>query len=49
MCRKTQVLYTAAAAFGLGLLVSLLFNSSFLCGCLGLIFLLSGIFLLTKK
>lgn len=49
MCRKTQVLCIAAAAFGLGLLVSLLFNSSFLCGCLGLICLLSVFFLLTKK
>ena len=49
MCRKNQLLCVAAAAFGLGLLVSGLFVSFFWCGCLGLVLLVAGICLGRKK
>lgn len=49
MCRKNQILCVAIAAFGLGMLISGLFDSFFWCGCLGLVFLIVGICMGKKK
>lgn len=49
MCRKNQLLSIAVAAFGLGLLLSGLFDSFFWCSCVGLVFLIVGICLGKKK
>ncbi len=35
MCRKNQLWGCAIAAFGVGLLISLFFESGFFCSCIG--------------
>lgn len=49
MCRRNQLLGVALAGFGMGLVVACLFESTFFCGCVGLIAICAGVCLLKKK
>ncbi len=49
MCRKNQLLGIALAAFGLGLLAAVFFESMLFCGCLGLGCVVVGLCVLQKK
>ncbi len=49
MCRKNQLLGIALAAFGLGLLTAVFFESMLFCGCLGMGCVVTGIIVLQKK
>lgn len=44
MCRRNLLLGIALAGFGLGLLLSCCFESALFCGCIGLMILAGGIF-----
>ncbi len=49
MCRRNQLLGIGLAAFGLGLLTAMLFESMLLCGCVGVGSAVIGIVVLQKK
>ncbi len=49
MCRRNQLLWVALGAFGLGLLVAGLFESTVLCGCFGMGCIVVSIILLQRK
>ncbi len=49
MCRKEKLLGVALAAFGIGLVTAVFFESMLFCGCLGLGCIIFGIVCLQKK
>ncbi len=49
MCRRNQILGTALAAFGLGLLVAGFFESVLFCGCIGIGCIAVSVVILQKK
>lgn len=49
MCRRNHMYGFGLIAFGLGLLIGLCLESGFLCSCLGVGFVIAGIFCIQKK
>lgn len=49
MCRRNQLCGCCMIAFGLGLLIGLSLESSFICGCLGVGAVVAGFFSLHRK
>lgn len=49
MCRKNQLWGLLFVTFGFGLLLGMLLESGFLCGCLGLGLIVGGLFVLQRK
>lgn len=49
MCRRNQLLGTAAAAFGLGLLVGGSIDSAFWCACVGIGLMAFGVLWMQKR
>ncbi len=49
MCRKHQIMGIAAGCFGLGLITAVFCESMLFCGCLGLVLVAAGLWLLQKK
>ena len=49
MCRRNQLWGVALMAFGIGLLMASLFESTFFCGCVGAVAVAVGVGVLQKK
>lgn len=49
MCRRKQLCAVALLAFGLGMLVAGVFESTFFCGCVGFFAMVAGVVLWQKK
>lgn len=49
MCRRNQLAGACGICFGLGLLIATCFESLFLCGCVGVIFIGVGFFGFVRK
>lgn len=49
MCRRNQLWGVALVAFGLGLMLASLFESTFFCGCVGVVAIVVGVGILQKK
>ena len=49
MCRRDRLLGILAAGVGIGMLLACFFESGFLCCCVGLGLLVTGVLVLQKK